>query len=270
MANEKDPLRIKQWFDTYTSGFCTGYERIDSALCLKVRHTKNVAIEILDIANSLELSAGDCYLAEILALLHDIGRFEQFLRYHTYSDIKSQDHAALGIEIIDKTGVLKSLDATEQALIRAVIGQHNRAVLPDTAESRTLFFLKLLRDADKIDILRVVIGHYSGRDTNEAIPIGIPDVPAVSDAVLENVAAGRTVRFEDVRTLNDFKLLQVGWVYDLNFPRTYEIIRHRNYLDKIAAVLPRTDRVLHALAAARRSLMQPCMEERSRCECQIP
>jgi len=270
MANEHDLLRIKTMFDDYVSSFFIGIEKQDSALQIKVVHTKNVALEILDIANSLGLGAEDCYMAEILAILHDIGRFEQFVRYHTYSDTKSEDHALLGIKAIDRTDVLGKLGAGDNALIRAVVAHHNRAVIPESSDSRFLFFLKLLRDADKIDILQVTTEQYSGFNTNEAIQIGLPDEAEVSDAIVQNVIHGKIARVDDMKTLNDFKLLQIGWIFDLNFPRTFEIVNNRKYLVKIGAVLPQTNNVMQAISAARQHLERNRIKERSGCECQIP
>jgi putative nucleotidyltransferase with HDIG domain len=270
MATEADLLWIKHWFDMYAHEFCTGDERIDSALCLKVRHTRNVALEILDIANSLNIDTADCYTAEIAALLHDIGRFEQFIRYHTYSDAVSVDHAQLGVGIIDKTHVLGRLDADEAALIRSVISHHNRITLPESTDTRFMRCLKLLRDADKIDILRVTTEHYLGLSTNDAIHIGLPDTLEVSERVAATVAGGAVVRLTDATSVSDFKLLQVSWVFDLNFPRTRQIVEQRKYLDTIGATLPRTDAVLRAMSAARRYLAHTRADTRSECECRIP
>ena len=41
-------------------------------------------------------------IAEAVALLHDVGRFEQYKRYGTFNDRKSVNHAALGVEIMKK------------------------------------------------------------------------------------------------------------------------------------------------------------------------
>jgi hypothetical protein len=41
MVKEYQLLEIKKWFETYTGSFLTGVEKIDSALVVKVRHTKN-------------------------------------------------------------------------------------------------------------------------------------------------------------------------------------------------------------------------------------
>jgi len=262
-------LRVKKWFEIFVHGFSTGIDLIDSAICLKVKHTENVAREILDISNSLGLGPEDCFLAEIIAILHDTGRFEQFARYHTYSDTKSENHALLGVNIINNVGVLDGLDPMDSALIGAVVSYHNCAVVPETEDMRFLFFLKLLRDADKIDILRVVTDHYQGLNTNDAIEIGLPDTPGVSQAIVQCLIHGKIARVEDMKTLNDFKLLQAGWIFDINFPRTFEIIKNRKYLDKIYAVLPQTDDVTQAVLTSRQHLEKNSSFERTCSKCPI-
>jgi putative nucleotidyltransferase with HDIG domain len=270
MLRETDLLSIKHWFEIYTRHFFTGDEHVDSAIDLKVKHTKNVAIEILDIAHSLNLDTEYCYLAEIVALLHDIGRFEQYIRYHTYSDRKSEDHAKLGVEVMAQTGVIKEFTPYEQDLIRTIVAHHNRASLPQSDDQKFLLLLKLLRDADKIDILHVVTEHYAGYSRNQAINIGLPDTPEISKKIVNSIQKRRLANVHDMKTLNDFKLLQVSWVFDLNFTRTFQVFRQRRYLDKLSATLPEDSIVTEALASAHGFLLRNYVNERSDCGCPIP
>jgi hypothetical protein len=270
MVQENQLPTIKNWFESYVRSFFTGIKQNDSALTVKVRHTKNVVIEILDLADSLGMDAGDCSLAELCAVLHDAGRFEQYAKYRIYSDARTEDHAALSVRALDNAGILDALDPADRDLVRFAVLHHNKATLPAVDDERGLLFLKLLRDADKIDILRVVTDHYHGIVTDDSIDIGLPDTPEVSPEILANVAGGRIARVEDMKTLNDFKLLQIGWVFDINFPKSFDCICKRRYVQKLGAVLPRTDEVREAVAAALRHVERHCIGERSVCECQIP
>ncbi|MBN1756747.1 MAG: HD domain-containing protein [Chitinispirillaceae bacterium] len=270
MPREADLIRIRHWFETYVLQFFTGDDHTDSALRIKVEHTKNVAIETCCIAASLDMDAEQCYLAEIIALLHDIGRFEQFSRYRTYSDRESEDHARLGVEVIGTTGVLERFTGEMQRFICSIVGCHNRITLPEMGDPLLLHYLRILRDADKIDILRVVTEYYAGYSGNDAISIGLPDTPGVADAVLRSVIEERMVSICDVKSLNDIKLLQISWVFDLNFPYTCAMIKNHRYLDKLAAALPQTGLVTQAVDTAQRFLQRRCSEERRNCECLIP
>jgi hypothetical protein len=63
-----------------------------------------------------------------------------------------------------------------------------------------------------------------------------------------------------LKTVNDLKLLQVGWVFDLNFPRTYQIFQQRRYLEKLSEALPQTKTVVKTIALAQRYLLQKANE----------
>jgi hypothetical protein len=112
-----------------------------------------------------------------------------------------------------------------------VVRYHNRASLPVGEEERCLFFLKMLRDADKIDIWRVVTDYYqnAGNKRNRTIELGLPDVDGVSGPVYESLMNGKIAQMADLKTLNDFKLLQIGWVYDHCCPGKIQA-RDFNYL----------------------------------------
>ena len=234
--------KLKTWFEEYTLQFYSDDPIVQENMDLKREHTLKVCEAIVDIGRSLDLSQDDLCVAESAALLHDIGRFEQFKQYKTFADYKSEDHAALGVTIIQANHVLSDLESDTARLIVRAVKYHNRAALPSGEEERSLFFLKLLRDADKVDIWRVVTDYYqnAGCKRNKAIELDLPDSPQISDSVYKTLMNGKLVQMSDLKTLNDFKMLQIGWIYDINFPRTVQIIRENKYLEKIRDVLPKT------------------------------
>jgi hypothetical protein len=208
---------------------------------LKAEHTRRVCEAILDIGGTLDLSGEELCLAEASALLHDVGRFEQYTRYRTFADYKSEDHAALGVKVLQAEGPLGRAESTTADMILRLVENHNRASLPSGKNGRFLFFLKLLRDADKVDIWRVVTDYYreAGETRNNTIELDLPDINRVSEPVYEALMQGRIAQMTDLETLQDFKLLQIGWVYDVNFPRTFQIVRDKRYLEAIRDALPR-------------------------------
>lgn len=243
MIDERTLSHLKSWYEKYVSRFESDENTIKKNIELKKHHTRNVCSEILDITNSLELNRQDFFLAEAVALLHDVGRFDQYFRYHTFDDTKSENHAVLGADILSREGALADIDRDSRELILDVVFHHNCVKLPRDKDQRCIFFLKLLRDADKIDIWRVVTEYYEQHASmsNRSIELNLPDMPEISNQIVEELLAGRIARTENMRTLNDFKLLQMGWVFDLNFPRTYQIAAQRHYLDRIRDTLPDSD-----------------------------
>ena len=147
-----------QAFTTYVSA----YDPTDPKIALKVQHTWRVADLCQRIAQSLGLSPADVDLAWLLGLLHDVGRFEQVRVYGTFEDGKSVSHAALGAKVLfdgyaGQPPTIRSYvdDPSGDELIRTTIELHSSWRLPQDQDERTRTFCQILRDADKIDILKV-------------------------------------------------------------------------------------------------------------------
>ena len=267
MKKENTPqilMALKKWFNDYVGIFSSDDPVIQQNMDLKAGHTSRVCEAILDIGNTLDLSEEDLSIAEISALLHDIGRFEQYFKYRTFSDHRSEDHAELGVKVLMENHVLYDLHPDTADIIIKSIRFHNRASLPEGEGERCLFFLKLLRDADKLDIWHVVTDYYknNGNKRNRTIELDLPDTEEISEPVHSALMHGRIAKMSDLRTLNDFKLLQIGWVYDLNFSRTFQIVRENGYLERIRDALPAgSSRVTEAYERARAHLGRNCLKQ---------
>ncbi|MGB7296939.1 MAG: HD domain-containing protein [Candidatus Aminicenantales bacterium] len=209
---------------------------------MKEDHTRRVGKEILNLGKRLGLNADQLRLADIIALLHDVGRFEQYARYKTFMDGKSEDHAELGIKILNEYGVLEPFDDAVKEVILRSIKYHNRPSLPREETPTRLFFSRLLRDADKLDIWKVVTGYYHRKDgkRNGALELDLPDAPGFSEEVYQDLMNKRIVDMRHVKNLNDLKLLQIGWIFDINFRPTVDCVEKRRYLQMIRDVLPQS------------------------------
>jgi hypothetical protein len=250
--NQEDLKRLKIWFHEYVSGYYTDDSRYDYPFRLKKNHTKRVCENIIMIGQAMNLSDDELILAETMALFHDIGRFEQYVKYGTFSDIASENHAKLSLRQMAIHGVLSKNTKDEKRLITKAIAYHNIALLPDAKDEKELFFMRLLRDADKLDIWKVVIDYYHERDNfkSSAIELNLPDDPIWSGKILEAVMNKKIARMEDLKTLNDFKLLQISWVFDLNFAPSFKAVENRKYLHQIEATLPQFPDIKNAVAIA--------------------
>jgi hypothetical protein len=244
---EPYPLdELKRWFDAYTGRLFGPDDYVNRHLRLKQEHTRRTCDEMLYLAGRLALDDNDRRIAEAVALLHDVGRFPQFATYRTYNDLKSVDHGRLGVEVLDREGVLEPLLSQEREWIRTAVAHHNQKALPAGLNGRALLFLKLIRDADKLDIYRVVIDiyrrHREGREKS-SFAIELSDEPWVSPAVVEAVLAGQLVEYRALHTLNDIRLCQIGWVYDMNFTASVERLKASGFLEELIGHLPQTREV---------------------------
>ncbi len=241
----KQLIEFKKWFEEYFNRFSSQDSDVNKIMNLKRDHTYRVCEEIVALGRQLHLKTPELLLAETMALFHDVGRFEQYQTYKTFLDLKSINHAELAVRILNENQVLKKLTTEEQQIITTAIRLHNRKMLP-TAEAETrLFFARLLRDADKLDIWRVVIDYYYRitSETNGAIELGLPETAEISAGAIENLLHEKIVEVEHIKNINDFKLLQIGWIYDVNFMPTLRAVHDRKYLEKILDKLPPVEEI---------------------------
>ena len=85
----------QQEFESYLNG----YDRENDRIKLKIIHTYGVVKQAEELAGRMHLSAEDTDLARLIALLHDIGRFEQLKRYDSFEP-GTMDHAAYGVKVL--------------------------------------------------------------------------------------------------------------------------------------------------------------------------
>jgi len=238
---------LSHWFSEYVQTFKSGDPEDDRNIVLKEEHTRRVRGEIREIGRALGLDDEDLRLAEAMALFHDLGRFPQYARYKTFSDRRSCDHAALSVKVLIEERVLDALEPSERDLILKAISYHNRAALPEEELDRYLFFTRLLRDADKLDIWAVLLDYYHRCEVegyrNEALELDLPDDPGISEEVCRDIMAGEIVKAKNLRRLNDFKLLQASWVFDLNYWPALVTVKDRAYLERIREFLPNSEKV---------------------------
>ncbi len=232
---------LKEWFGAYVAGFYGDDGFVNANIELKEKHSKAVCAETAWLADRLGLSDNQKRIAQAIALLHDVGRFEQFRRHRTYNDARSCNHSQLAVEVICKEKVLEGFDRQEREYIETAVKYHGEKELPDGLEGETLLYCQLIRDADKIDIYRVVLEYYEQYQNDPQsfrLEIELPDEPWYSDEVVQKVLNGERVDYRILKTWNDCKLIQLSWVYDVNFAPTLERIRQRGFLEKVIDFLP--------------------------------
>ena len=235
--------KFRAWFDDYVSGFYGDDEYVTANLKMKEQHTQRTCSEMRYLAQEIGLSDNQKQVAQAIALFHDIGRFEQFTTYRTYNDARSTDHCVLGVKVLREAKVLEKLDSTERQWIATAVEYHGRKELPGDLNGQALLFSKLIRDADKLDVFYTVTEYYRQyRDNCEEFKLELefPDEAGYSAKVVEGVLQGRLIDYDELRTLNDAKLVQLGWVYDVNFVATLKRIRQRQFLEKLLEFLPKT------------------------------
>ncbi|MDR3349511.1 MAG: HD domain-containing protein [Acidaminococcales bacterium] len=237
---DTDLSKLKAWFAVYIIKNRHGDSAANSAFDLKIHHTALVCDDAREIAQCLGWPPEAVFAAEAAALLHDVGRFPQMNKFHTFDDRRSVDHAALGVEAILEDNILAGLSGKEQRTIISAVQWHNKRFVPAELPEDEKPLLFLLRDADKLDIMRIFCDYYVARQEELRFVLE-PDLPKAggcSEKILSALDGGQTADINDARNVNDVRLIKLSWVYDLNYPKSRELFLKRRYIEKTLASLP--------------------------------
>ena len=241
------------WFDRYVEPFLATDREGQKNIQLKIEHTQKVCAAMAELAAGEGLSEHDSRIAAAVALLHDVGRFPQYLRWRTFLDSASDNHARLAIDVIRAENILAGIDSDEQILIEEAVRFHNMLTPPAGFKSATRQYIDLIRDADKLDIWRVFVEllAQSPEDRPTAATLGLADLPdIISDACVATLNSQTIVHLDTIKCFNDFKLLQISWIYDLTSRTAKRILAERGYIPALAATLPKRADISEAVAKA--------------------
>lgn len=211
------------------------YDPSDGKIKLKIDHTYRVAGLCQRIAESLGLSGEDVDTAWLLGMLHDIGRFEQIRRYGTFNDAQSVDHADFGADLLFGGGLTDSFAPgymqKDRGLLELAIRQHNKYRLKEGLSGRELMFCNILRDADKIDILRVNVDvplEIIYDVTTEELRNGV-----ITQEVLDSFYRRETVLKSIRKSAVDNVVGHISLLFELVYPVSLKIARQQGYIFKM-------------------------------------
>lgn len=212
-----------KFFEEYLSN----YDMLDPDINYKYYHSYRVMNVMELLATKLKLSKKDIYLAKIIGLYHDIGRFEQDKLYNSFKDDK-MDHGLYGVKILKENKVLSQLDIDSQdyETIYQAIANHNKFTIEKNLKEREQFFSKLIRDADKLDILYSLGEPKIKKELRQ-------DESKISHTIEKCFFNNIPGNIKDIKSKNDSLIINFGYIYDINFKETLKIIKEENYYDKI-------------------------------------
>ncbi len=252
---------IKKTFQEYTDR----YDSTNPKIKLKIDHTYRVANLCEQIAQSLELSAAEVDLAWLSGMLHDVGRFEQLRRYNTFSDAQSIDHARFAVELLYDEGLIadyvpeisttelvadartwRSMGGADESptaqsedmplsdilqTLRIAIGEHSAYRIQKGLDERTRMFCQILRDADKVDIFRVIcdtpMEEVYGFQTKDILRSAI--TPEVMQAFYEHHAVLRKLK----KCPADYIVAHGSLTFELVYPESLRIAKEQGYLKQM-------------------------------------
>ena len=229
----------KQWFMRYALSVQAHSVGKAAPFVLKRAHTFAVVRRAQRIAAAQHFSPALTRAAWLAALYHDIARFEQYSRWHTFKDSLSVNHGAYGALLLPALGCLWEEDPATQTRVIQAVRLHNAYTLPQNITEDVRLITCCTRDADKLDILRVMDKHFSHSSLDPTIVLSVADEPEkYSPAIAQMALQGRFPDYQDLRYVNDFKLLLGTWLYDLTFPISRVMMAAEGHIAHILASLP--------------------------------
>ncbi|MBO4709039.1 MAG: HD domain-containing protein [Kiritimatiellae bacterium] len=247
--------QARRGFDRYVAGFHEPDGSVPFAISAKFQHTGEVC-ELTDriLAGEPGFTAHEALIFRLCALFHDLSRFEQYAKFKTFLDKISFDHGDRSAALIDELGFIPDLPAEDRACVIDAVRVHNKFAIPDDLPQAHLPAAKMVRDADKLAILRLIIRFFSGDFSDPTIRLDLPDTPGWSPDILETALCGRGVHYTDMKSINDFKIALFAWSGDLNYPASAFIALDEDLFGRLRALLPADGRIDDLLASARARL----------------
>ncbi len=234
---------LKSRFHDYVASFRNSSGLLHPMMQLKLDHSERVAVEARDIATELGWNQAEILLAETIGLFHDVGRFSQYREFQTYYDPRSVNHGERGFQVLSQSDWLEDSAPDERDFILEAVKYHNCHTVPESLSPDSRRFVNLVRDADKLDIFFVLNNAIKENSLKNEPGIiwNLPrDIPP-SPFILDDLRNRRQTSYEHVKSQADFCLLQLCWIYDLNYVPTIKKVADRGIVDRIVETLPARD-----------------------------
>ena len=256
-----DLQRVKKSFKE----FINNYNYQDPGFNLKVVHTMHVVENAKSIAEHMQLSDEDIALAQLIAYLHDIGRFEELKTIKGFDSVRN-DHALYASKILFDDNLIRNfiLDDLYDNIIKKAIENHNKLNIESGLNERELLHAKIIRDADKLDNYRVkrdesieelFLGKFSKiEEFNDSL---------ISDNVYNSVLKRECVDIHDRVYPLDYWICILAFVFDLNFKETFDVIKDNNYVDILIDKFKYTNKVTSERMEKIRSIINEYVREKT-------
>lgn len=223
-----DIKKAKEFYKEYISN----YNPENPRTALKIAHIYRTAEEAKKIAENLQLDLEDILLAELIGLLHDIGRFEQAKIYNTFMDKDSVNHAEYGVKVLFADSLIRNFIADNKydEIIKKAILNHNRNEIDNNIkDERERMHCKIIRDADKLDIYYALLIE----DIEATYPLDRYLKEPITNEVKNNFIKDNKINYSNINTCVDLLVGQIAYVFDINYLYSLQRIHDENYLERI-------------------------------------
>lgn len=222
----------KKYFEEFIND---NYDVNDKKVSRKIKCTYSVVANAKQLCEYMKLDELNTELAMIIALLHDIGRFDQAKIMKSFrEDITNFDHASLGVKILFEKGEIVNYVENKKyyPIIEKAIANHSKDILDETGMTDIeILHCKIIRDADKIDSFRNKLTddiYTIANITKEEV-----ENSKVTEKVYNAFKEHKTIFSKDRQTGLDIWVSYIALIFGLEFKRSYELINEKDYLNKL-------------------------------------
>lgn len=222
-----DSNKAKEAFKEYVKF----YDKANAKVENKIVHTIRVANSSKKIAMNLKLEQEDILLAELIGLLHDIGRFEQIRRYNTLIDKDSINHGIYGAKILFEDNVIRNFieDGQYDTIIKTAIVNHNTGEIKKGLSPREELHSKIIRDADKTDIFYAL----TTLDIQTAYCCDSMEQDVISKEIIREFKQEHKIDYAKINNGAERMVANLAYVYDFNYNFCLQIIQQKGYIDRL-------------------------------------
>lgn len=222
---------------TQFNQFLKQFDTNDPKIKLKIIHTFGVVQYTKEVCKRMNCSIEDTNLALIIALLHDIGRFEQARLYDSFEPT-TMNHAHYGCIYLFDQGHIREYveETTYDEIIYKAIYHHSDYQLDTSMDDKTLFFCHLIRDTDKLDNCRVKLEddiEILLNETKEQV-----GSETINEVVWNSCLHYQSVYLLDRKEKIDYWVSYIAYFFDIHFKESFQIIYENDFVSKIIHRIP--------------------------------
>lgn len=222
-----DLNKAKSVFDNYLKQFDLNNDKIN----LKLIHTYEVINTTEYICEHENIVGEQKDLACLIALLHDIGRFEQIKRFNSFDD-NLIDHGVLGVKLLFEEGMIKDFidDRKFDLIIKEAIENHSLYSIKDNISPDSLKQALLIRDSDKLDNFRV----KNIESINTLFSISEEEFlkQNISSNIKEDIKNHHLILKDNRHNEVDMWVSYMAFIFDLNFEASYQYLKDTDYISR--------------------------------------